>query len=159
MRKKLLLVGWDSADWKIIHPLFVALPRGSALVRHGRDGAPPPSQVSGAQRRLRGAGESQTRAAPPQIWDPGGAASLPFIFERRCRAAHTVGAPLRSKWRDDLCLARTLLAAPFGPSSMCFLGTARCLGCVVPNLSRKAASSGWQNHGQQNHLSGACAAS
>ena len=41
----------------------------------------------GAQRRLRGAGESHTGAAPPQIWDPGGAASLPFIFERRCRAS------------------------------------------------------------------------
>jgi hypothetical protein len=28
LRKKLLLVGWDSADWKIIHPLLDALPRG-----------------------------------------------------------------------------------------------------------------------------------
>jgi len=26
--KKLLLLGRDSADWKIIHPLLVALPRG-----------------------------------------------------------------------------------------------------------------------------------
>ena len=28
---------------------------------------------------------------PPQKWDPGGAASLPFIFDGRCRAAFAQG--------------------------------------------------------------------
>jgi hypothetical protein len=32
------------------------------------------------------------KAASPQIWDPDGAASLPFIFEKRCRAARALGA-------------------------------------------------------------------
>ena len=40
MRKKLLLVGWDSADWKIIHPLLDAgaLPGVARLVESGVSG-------------------------------------------------------------------------------------------------------------------------
>jgi hypothetical protein len=38
--------------------------------------------------------------------------------------------------------SRKPVAAPFGPSSMCFLGTARCLGCVGPNFRRAAPSQG-----------------
>ena len=40
MRKKLLLVGWDSADWKIIHPLLDAgeLPGLARLVESGVSG-------------------------------------------------------------------------------------------------------------------------
>jgi hypothetical protein len=40
LRKKLLLVAWDSADWKIIHPLLDAPPaRQRDLSPQGRDGA------------------------------------------------------------------------------------------------------------------------
>ena len=35
-RQKLVLVGWDSADWKIIHPLLDSGPRSRDRPRHGR---------------------------------------------------------------------------------------------------------------------------
>jgi hypothetical protein len=38
--------------------------------------------------------------------------------------------------------SRKPVAAPFGSSSMCFPGTARCLGCVGPNFRRAAPSQG-----------------
>jgi len=40
-RQKVLLVGWDSADWKIIHPLLDAgeLPAGAGSLRTGRSQA------------------------------------------------------------------------------------------------------------------------
>ena len=41
-------------------------------------------------------------------------------------------------WRVDLCLASTLLAAPFGPSAMCFLRHARGFGWLDPNIPSKA---------------------
>jgi tetratricopeptide (TPR) repeat protein len=39
-RRRLLLVGWDSADWKIIHPLLDAgaMPAVARLVEHGSSG-------------------------------------------------------------------------------------------------------------------------
>ena len=39
-RRRLLLVGWDSADWKIIHPLLDAgvMPAVARLVEHGASG-------------------------------------------------------------------------------------------------------------------------
>ena len=39
-RKKLLLIGWDSADWKIIHPLldWNELPGLARLVETGTSG-------------------------------------------------------------------------------------------------------------------------
>jgi len=39
-RQKLLLVGWDSADWKIIHPLFDSneLPGFARLVETSTSG-------------------------------------------------------------------------------------------------------------------------
>ena len=39
-RRRLLLVGWDSADWKIIHPLLDAgeLPGVARLVERGTSG-------------------------------------------------------------------------------------------------------------------------
>ena len=39
----------------------------------------------------------------------------------------------------NLCLARALLAAPSGPSAMCFLRHARGFGCIDPNLPSEAA--------------------
>ena len=39
-----------------------------------------------------------------------------------------------------LCLARALLAAPFGPLAMCFLRTSQCFGWHDPLFSRSAAS-------------------
>jgi hypothetical protein len=36
----------------------------------------------------------------------------------------------------DLCLARALLATPFGPSAMCFLRPARVFGWLDPRLNR-----------------------
>jgi len=56
-------------------------------------------------------------------------------LKQKCGALRVVQfLPLarRAMWKDGRCLARTLLAAPFGPSAMCFLGTAPCLGCAVP---------------------------
>ena len=65
--------------------------------------------------------------------DPAMKAGFDCVEGQRPRLTHFSTTAARFKtWRDDLCLARTLLAAPFGPSTMCFLGTALCLGCVVP---------------------------
>jgi hypothetical protein len=50
----------------------------------------------------------------------------------------------RPSWRALLCLARTLLAAPFGPSAMRFLATARRLGCQRRGFAREQARPvGW----------------
>ena len=130
---------------------------GPPFVPNGRDGAPPGSQDSGADapsarsvrignRLLPFERDSQIRAASPQKWAP--TEHRPPSLDWRCRADYAQGAAgsfanggttfaLHAPCSHP---ARTLLAAPFGPSSMCFLGTAQCLGCVVPNLSRKAAS-------------------
>ena len=62
------------------------------------------SQDSGAKRRPRSVdgfanwfANSNTTPRqgrlPPQIWDPDGAASLPFIFDWRCRADCAFGLP------------------------------------------------------------------
>ena len=40
------------------------------------------------------------------------------------------------------CLARPLLAAPFGPSAMCFLRTSQCFGWHDPLFSRAEAAQG-----------------
>jgi hypothetical protein len=47
--------------------------------------------------------------------------------------------PSKPCWRAMLCLARASLASPFGPSTMCFLHTARCFGCrrsLFPRAAR-----------------------
>ena len=44
-----------------------------------------------------------------------------------------------SAWRALLCLARAPLAAPFGPSAMRFLATARRLGCQRRGFAREQA--------------------
>jgi predicted AlkP superfamily phosphohydrolase/phosphomutase len=43
--RKVLLVGWDAADWKVIYPLMNAgkMPNLQRLVEHGASG-----QISGA---------------------------------------------------------------------------------------------------------------
>jgi hypothetical protein len=50
----------------------------------------------GRARRAFGV-SADAKAASPQKWDPDGAASLPFVFDGRCRARSRVGSPLRSK--------------------------------------------------------------
>jgi hypothetical protein len=44
--------------------------------------------------------------------------------------------------RGIVCLARALLATPFGPSAMCFLRTSQCFGSHAPSFSRSAAFQG-----------------
>ena len=53
-----------------------------------------------------------------------GETSMPHSFVRQCA---TMGGSI-------LCLARALLAAPFGPSAMCFLRTSQCFGWHGPNI-------------------------
>jgi hypothetical protein len=48
-------------------------------------------------------------------------------------------AAARSPWRVDLCLARALLATPFGPSAMCFLRSTRVFGWLDPNTNSETA--------------------
>ena len=47
-----------------------------------------------------------------------------------------------SAWRALLCLARAPLAAPFGPSAMRFLATARRLGCQRREFAHAARRCG-----------------
>ena len=74
---------------------------GPPFVPNGRDGAPPPSQDSGAQRRLRcvdglGSWFANSTASfrqgqlPPQIWAP--TEHRPPSLDWRCRADYAQGA-------------------------------------------------------------------
>jgi hypothetical protein len=104
-----------------------------------RTSSPPAHNGPGDRARpraLSGAPPRPTHAPPPHLTDAlpkkrpkeGGTGVPPVI----ALTQHLINPrPKTHPWRDDLCLARALLAAPFGPSSMCFLGTPRCLGCVV----------------------------
>ena len=69
-------------------------------------------------------------AALPRKWVSDGAPTLPWIR----------GSAIRNLGGSILCLARPLLAAPFGPSAMCFLRTSQCFGWHDPFFSREAAS-------------------
>jgi hypothetical protein len=60
--------------------------------------------------------------------------SSPNVLERA-----TMGGPI-------LCLARALLAAPFGPSAMCFLRTAQCFGWHGPNISHNRLGNTFRHH-------------
>ena len=128
-----------------------------ALPRRSRMGRPPSFQMVGSARR---SGPKIQARSGVSAGCKGG--SRRKSGRRRSIALQVFRValprcPLRSKWRDGLCLARTLLAAPFGPSSMCFLGTPRCLGCVVPSL-RRAAPSARNGRIPEEGVSSLCAA-
>lgn len=58
-------------------------------------------------------------------------------LDRERKGTANVATPA-NLWRAVLCLSRASFVAPFGPSSMCFLATARRLGCQCPNFRREA---------------------
>jgi hypothetical protein len=53
-------------------------------------------------------------------------------------AATAIARQRATPWRVNLCLARALLAAPSGPSAMCFLRHARGFGWLDPSLRRRS---------------------
>ncbi len=69
-----------------------------------------------------------------------GETTMPHFFARQCA---TMGGPI-------LCLARALLAAPFGPSAMCFLRTSQCFGWHGPNINHGTRGTTLRHHHAQN---------
>ena len=69
-------------------------------------------------------------------WDTSAVNWSGFTFYQLSLARHGQGllSRLPLPWRGSLCLARPLLAAPFGPSVMCFLRTSQCFGWPDPNF-------------------------
>ena len=59
----------------------------------------------------------------------------------------TSRATALNHWRVDFCFAITLLAAPLGPSAMCFLRHARGFGWLDPFFSRASGVSSGYNGG------------
>ncbi len=64
---------------------------------------------------------------------------LPSLLYPSPRRSQRRRAAARSPWRVDLCLARALLATPFGPSAMCFLRPTRVFGWLDPNTNSETA--------------------
>jgi hypothetical protein len=60
------------------------------------------------------------------------------------------GSGIRNLGGFILCLARALLAAPFGPSAMCFLRTSQCFGWHGPNINHGTRRTTPRNQSAQN---------
>jgi hypothetical protein len=74
----------------------------------------------------------------PRITLVGGKALFRFLKNYQKNASARPVPVALKPLEGDLCLARALLAAPSGPSAMCFLRHARGFGWLDQNFSTEA---------------------